>query len=73
MQIFVQVKTRAREQFIEKISDKYFRISVKSSPIDGKANQEIIELFADYFKTSKSCIEIHAGKTAPYKIINILL
>lgn len=46
-------------------------VSVHASPTDGKANEEMTELLADYFEVAKSAIEIIQGHTARKKIIEI--
>lgn len=46
-------------------------VSVYASPTDGKANEEMIELLADYFEVAKSAIEIIQGRTSRSKIIEI--
>lgn len=73
MRIFVEVKTRKREQKIERHDDTHFSVHLRSMAIEGKANRELKELLADYFNTSVSCVEIYAGKTAAYKIIDIII
>lgn len=46
-------------------------VSVHASPADGKANEEMTELLADYFEVAKTAIEITSGHTARHKIIEI--
>ncbi len=50
---------------------EYLKWGVRSLPLEGKANQELIESFADFFKISKSSIELLKGATARFKILNL--
>jgi uncharacterized protein len=40
-------------------------------PVDGKANEMLINMLAEYFNVSKSSIEIVGGKSAKIKIVDI--
>lgn len=65
------IKTNARHQNIEKIDKSTLKVSVKSSPQDGKANKEVINLLAKYFSTPKSDIKIVLGTKNRKKIVEI--
>ena len=71
MKIFIKAKTNAREEKIEKVSKNRFNISVKASPIQGKANIAIVKVLAKYLNVSPSAIRIVAGGTSRNKIIEI--
>jgi len=71
MKIFVKAKPRAMENKIEKIDDSNFIVSVKEAPVQGKANEAIIESLAEYFNVAKSDIEIIRGHKSKEKIIEI--
>ncbi len=53
MGIIVKVKPNSKHQKIETSVDGTLIVSVKSPPIDGKANQELIKLLAKKFKGEK--------------------
>jgi uncharacterized protein (TIGR00251 family) len=72
MKISVKVKPNAKQQNIEAIADGSLKISLKSPPIDGKANLELISLLAKYFKVSKSQVMIKSGQNNQSKIVEIL-
>lgn len=44
---------------------------LKSPPVDGKANAELIELVADYFDCAKSRVTLRKGASARIKQIII--
>ncbi|MBU1037160.1 DUF167 domain-containing protein [Patescibacteria group bacterium] len=71
MKIKVKVITCSSQPGIEKDSIVDLKVRLKSAPVEGKANQELIRYLADYFKTTKSNIEIIKGKNFKNKIIEI--
>lgn len=71
MKILIRVKPRARIASVEKLEGQNYIVSVKSLPIKGKANKEVIEVLANYFKVSKSKVNILKGETGRIKIIEI--
>lgn len=50
-----------------------WKIKLAAPPVDGKANEALIEFLADYFDCAKSCIQILKGQTGKKKIIDILI
>jgi hypothetical protein len=71
MKLSIKVKTNAKKNTVEKISDDNFIIQVTTSPQKGKANEKIIELLADHFKVTKSRLKIIRGLTSKQKIIEL--
>jgi len=71
MKIFVKVKLGAKKEKIEKVDQTHFIIFVKERPIKGAANKAIIKALADYFKVSKSEVQITSGLTSRQKTIQI--
>lgn len=71
MRIFVQVKAASFQEKIERLDDRHYRVSLRARPSGGKANKALISLLAEHFACAPSCVSIHAGKTAPYKIIDL--
>jgi len=73
--ILLKVKSGARKNsidgFIEIEGRKYLKISIKAEPTKGKANKMIIEFMAKELNISKADLEISAGKTSQYKLLNI--
>jgi uncharacterized protein len=49
MQKRVKVKPNSKQQKIEELEDGNLNINLKSPPIDGKANEELIKLLAKKF------------------------
>ncbi len=71
MQRRVKVKPNCKEQKIEEQSDGSLTVKLKSAPVDGKANEELIKLLAEKFKVSKSRIRIKSGLSSRQKLIEI--
>ncbi|RTK92948.1 MAG: DUF167 domain-containing protein [Rickettsiales bacterium] len=75
--IYLKVKAGAKQNSIDgwtTIHDKkYLKISVKSLPVKGKANEMIIEFLAEKLNLSKHNIQIKSGTSSNLKflIINI--
>lgn len=71
MKINIKVKPNSKQQKIEAITEDNFVIHLKSPPVDGKANKELIEILATKFKVTKSQIIIKSGLTSKTKLIEI--
>jgi len=73
MLIRVKVWPGSKSQEIIKRSENNFEIKVKARPIQGQANQEAIEILADYFKIPQSKVFLIKGFKQRNKIFNIKL
>ncbi len=58
MQKRVKVKPNAKQQKIEELADGSLNVHLKSPPLDGKANEDLIKLLAKDFDVPKSSIRI---------------
>lgn len=59
------------KEFLE-INDKQIEIGIKSEPLKGEANKEIIKKIAKQFGISNSLVQIKSGHKSRDKIIEIL-
>ena len=57
----VKVKPNSKKQTIIEEEDGSLTVHLKSPPVDGKANKELIELLAKKFNVPKSSITIQMG------------
>ncbi|GCL41621.1 DUF167 domain-containing protein [Anabaena sp. FACHB-1250] len=71
MQKIVKVKPNSQQQKIEELADGSLNVHLKSPPVDGKANEELIKLLAKKFDVPKSSITIKSGVTSRNKLIII--
>lgn len=67
----VKVKPNSKRQSIEEAADGSLIVYLKSPPVDGKANAELIELLAKKFNVSKSKISIKLGGASRNKLVEI--
>ncbi len=72
MKIFVKAKPNSREEKVEKVDDNNYIVSVKESPVKGKANEAIRNALAVYFKTGSSSVKIISGYSSRNKIVEII-
>ncbi|MBD3414348.1 MAG: YggU family protein [Candidatus Aminicenantes bacterium] len=72
MRISVKVSPRSQETGINRIGDRDFKVKVKAPPEKGKANKEVIEVVARYFKVPKSQVRIVRGHKNRKKTIEII-
>ena len=47
------------------------KVKIKAQPVDGKANQYLIEYLAEIFEVSKSKVEILKGSNNQHKKVEI--
>jgi hypothetical protein len=67
----VRVKPNSRQQAIRREEDGSLTVYLKSPPVDGKANRELIQLLAKEFDVPKSFIRIKAGASARNKLVEM--
>ena len=51
--------------------DNILKVKIDEPPINGRANRRLVEILADYFKTSKSNIRIVSGFTSRSKLVEV--
>ena len=71
MLIQVKVKPNARTSELVQEADGTWLARLKSPPVDGKANEELVALLAGHFKCRKAAISIKAGSTGRTKLVKI--
>jgi len=68
--LIYKVQVQFSKDFL-KIKKDQISIGIKSKPIKGEANKEIIKKIAKYFAISTAAIEIKSGHKSKEKIIEI--
>jgi uncharacterized protein (TIGR00251 family) len=71
MVIQVKVKPNARASALEQAADGTWIAELKSPPVDGMANEELIALVAKRFGCRKAEVTIKAGASARTKLLSI--
>lgn len=67
----VKVKPNARASALEQQEDGSWLAQLKSPPIDGKANEELIALIARHFGCRKADVTIKSGAGSRMKLVQI--
>lgn len=67
----VKVKPNSKQQAIQTTEDGSLIVCLKSPPVDGKANEELIKLLSKTFKVPRSSIQIKAGQSSRQKLVAI--
>jgi uncharacterized protein (TIGR00251 family) len=67
----IAVKPRSRTSELEQLPDGTWLARIKSPPIDGKANQELVALIARHFALHRSQVAIKSGASGRTKIVQI--
>lgn len=71
--VAIRVTTRAaKNELVEIQDDGTIKIRIKAAPVDGKANQMIIEFLSDLLDVPKSNVEIVAGLSSKNKLVSIM-
>lgn len=69
--IQIRVKPNARDSALEQDAAGHWLARLKSPPVDGRANKELVELIARHFACPKSAVSIKSGASGRIKLIRI--
>jgi uncharacterized protein (TIGR00251 family) len=69
--IQVKVKPNSRASLLEQKEDGTWLAQIKSPPVDGKANEELVGLVAKHFKCRRSDVSIKSGGSSRIKLIQL--
>jgi uncharacterized protein (TIGR00251 family) len=69
--IQIKVKSNSRASRLEQKEDGTWLAQIKSPPVDGKANEELIALVAKHFDCRKSDVTIKTGASGRVKFVQI--
>jgi len=67
----VKVKPRARNSELVQMSDGTWVARLKSPPVDGKANAELVALVAEHFKCGKAAVSVKSGASGRMKLVKV--
>lgn len=71
MLISVKVKPQSRVSELTPVGDGTWLAQLKSPPVDGKANAELIALVARQFGCAKAAVSIKSGAGARLKLVKL--
>jgi uncharacterized protein (TIGR00251 family) len=69
--IQVKVTPRSRVSSLTQASDGTWVARLKSPPVDGKANAELIALVAEQFGCRRAAVSIKSGASGRMKLVEI--
>jgi len=69
--LIYNVTVEVSKEFLE-IKENQIRIGIKSKPLKGEANKEMIKKIANHFRVSSALVQIKSGHKSREKIIEIL-
>jgi uncharacterized protein (TIGR00251 family) len=69
--IQVKVKPRARVSRLTPGDDGVWLAELKSPPVEGRANEELVALVARHFGRRKSAVSIKSGASGRTKLVRI--
>jgi len=69
--IQVKVKPNAKASTLEEAADGTWLAQLKSAPVDGKANAELVALVAERFRCRKAEVSIASGASGRMKRVRI--
>jgi uncharacterized protein (TIGR00251 family) len=71
VRLAVHVQPRASRREITGVHGEALKVRLTAPPVEGAANDELIELLAETFAVSRRAIRIVAGETSRSKIVEI--
>jgi uncharacterized protein len=67
----VKVQPRARKNAITGTMGDALKLALTAPPVEGRANQAVIEFFAELFEIPRSSVTIASGETSRNKVVRI--
>ena len=67
----VHIQPNSSRNMITGYTGGVLRVKIAAPPVEGKANQKLIEFLSEVLDTAKSNIRIVSGQTGKHKILEI--
>ena len=67
----IKVKPSSRVSKLTESDEGTWLAELKSPPVDGKANRELIALVAAHFRCSKAAVSIKSGASGRLKLVRV--
>ena len=71
IEVNIKVEPRSAKRGVCGIYGDALKVKLTSAPVEGKANEELVELLSDLFKVKKSDIRILRGGSSKRKVVEI--
>lgn len=62
----------SRNEIVGKMADGSIKVKLTAPPVDGKANDALVELLSEEYKIPKSRVRITKGLTSKNKTVEII-
>ena len=72
VRITVRVRPNSKKNEVLHLEDGSYRVMVKAPPVDGRANEMMLELLARHFCRPKTNLNIVVGQKARNKIVELI-
>ena len=72
MKIIVEARPGAKKPRVESIGQNHFRVEIDALARENKANLRLLEIIADYFNVSFSCVKFVSGVRSKTKIMEVI-
>jgi uncharacterized protein (TIGR00251 family) len=67
----VKVQPRARRNAITGVVGNALKLALTAPPVDGRANQAVVEFLAELFEIPRASVTITSGETSRNKVVRI--
>lgn len=71
MYISVKVSAGSKVEYVKKVGDNRFQVTVKAPPERGLANERVCELVSSYIGIPKKSVRVASGHHSPSKLLVI--
>lgn len=72
MKFLCKVKSSAKINKVEKMSENELCLWVKAPAVEGKANKQVVAILSEYFNIPRSRITLLRGEKSKIKIVEII-
>jgi uncharacterized protein (TIGR00251 family) len=67
----VKVHPRARKNAITGVVGDALKLSLTAPPVEGRANEAVVQFFADFFEIPRASVTIASGETSRRKVVRV--
>ena len=67
----VRVQPRAKKNAITGVMGDALKLSVTAPPVEGRANEAVVDFFAKLLNVSRSSVTIAAGESSRNKVVRV--
>ncbi len=73
MKIKIRVLPRSsKNEVVGEMADGILKVKLTAPPVDGKANEALLELLAEHYGVKKNKIKLTSGLTSKNKVVEIV-